>query len=153
VKPITFELPHMRIESQNVGLRASTSPKHVAAMRRRRFALQGKVKRQRLAANLGAQGRVDVDAARAAARGRPRGGHADAHRPGTLDREDNLTAGFKAVRDGIADALALNDRDARLRWHYEQVKHGRGVYGVKVHLEGLSVEAYAERLAARERAA
>jgi hypothetical protein len=150
---ISFELPHMRIESQNVGLRASTSPKHVAAMRRRRFALVGKVKRQRMAANwallsastpldrmrlLEAE-RVVITLTRIA--------------PGTLDREDNLTAGFKAVRDGVADGLMRDDRDGRLRWHYEQVKRGRGIYGVKVQLEAMSVDAYAKRLAARERAA
>jgi hypothetical protein len=153
VKPIAFDLPHMRIESQNVGLRASTSPKHVAAMRRRRFALVGKVKRQRLAANW---------ALVAAVKPLQRAQLLEAARlvvtltrvaPGTLDREDNLTAGFKAVRDGIADALGLNDRDSRLRWHYEQAKGGRGVYGVKVQLEAMDVDGYAERLAARERAA
>lgn len=150
---ISFELPHMRIESQNVGLRASTSPKHAGAMQRRKFALQGKVKRQRMAAGW---------ALTAASSPEQRSRLLEADRvvvtltriaPGTLDREDNLTAGFKAVRDGVADALWLNDRDGRLRWHYEQVKHGAGVYGVKVQLEAMSADAYAERLAARERAA
>ena len=150
---ISFELSHMRIESQNLGLRASTSLKHVQAMRRRKFALQGKVKRMRVAANL---------ALMAASKPLQRAALLEAARvvitltrvaPGTLDREDNLTAGFKAVRDGIADALGLDDRDGRLRWHYEQVKRGRGVYSVLVQLEGLDVDGYAERLAARERAA
>lgn len=150
---ISFELPHMRIESQNVGLRASTSPKHVAAMRRRRFALVGKVKRMRVAACLALLARSKpveraalVEAARLVIT-------LTRIAPGTLDREDNLTAGFKAVRDGIADALGLDDRDGRLRWHYEQVKRGPKVYGVLVQLEGLDVDGYAERLAARERAA
>jgi len=150
---ISFELPHMRIESLNRGLRASTNPKHMAAMQRRKFALQGKVKRMRLAANY---------AVRASSTQLQRAKLLDAPRivgaltriaPGTLDRQDNLAAGFKPVVDGIADALGLDDRDARFRWHYEQAKAGKGVYGVLVLLIGMSVDEYAEHLAARERAA
>lgn len=149
---ISFELPHMRIESQNLGLRASTSPKHVAAMRRRRFALVGKVKRMRKAAHWALLS-VTTPTSRALLLQSPRVVVTLTRiAPGTLDSEDNLTAGFKAVRDGVADGLMLDDRDPRLRWHYEQVKRGRGVYGVRVQLEALSVEAYARRLAAKERA-
>lgn len=39
--------------------------------------------------------------------------------PGTLDG-DNLAAGLKAIRDGVADAYSINDRDPRLTWCYEQ---------------------------------
>lgn len=42
---------------------------------------------------------------------------APAHRH--LD-SDNLAISFKAVRDGIADRLKINDRDARVDWRYAQ---------------------------------
>lgn len=38
---------------------------------------------------------------------------------GRLD-DDNLAAGFKAVRDGVADWLRIDDGDKRLRWSYAQ---------------------------------
>jgi hypothetical protein len=41
--------------------------------------------------------------------------------PRELD-DDNLARGFKAVRDGVADALGLDDRDKRLKWAYAQEK-------------------------------
>ena len=34
--------------------------------------------------------------------------------------DDNLIAAFKALRDGIAARLGLDDADPRLRWRYEQ---------------------------------
>jgi hypothetical protein len=34
--------------------------------------------------------------------------------------DDNLAAGFKSVRDGIADALGIDDRDPRVTWAYAQ---------------------------------
>lgn len=147
---ISFELPHMRIESQNVGLR--TSIKNLGAMRRRRFALRGKVAKQRKAAawvllaestpgrrrQLLAAERIVVTLTRIG--------------PGRLD-DDNLAAGFKATRDGIADALQLKDHDARLRWIYDQVRGEPKRYAARVQLEAMSADAFAERLAARERAA
>lgn len=39
--------------------------------------------------------------------------------------DDNLVAALKPVRDGVADALGLDDGDKRLRWRYEQVPGGR----------------------------
>lgn len=44
---------------------------------------------------------------------------------------DNLQGALKAVRDGIADAFGVDDRDPRLTWVYEQ---RRGPYGVEVTL-------------------
>jgi len=41
--------------------------------------------------------------------------------PRTLD-SDNLAASLKAVRDGIADAIALDDGDPRFDWRYAQKK-------------------------------
>ena len=37
----------------------------------------------------------------------------------TLD-DDNLSSSFKAVRDGVADALGVDDGDERMRYHYGQ---------------------------------
>ena len=42
--------------------------------------------------------------------------------PRALD-SDNLAAALKAVRDGVADALGMDDGDPRLIWRYDQ---GRG---------------------------
>jgi hypothetical protein len=60
--------------------------------------------------------------------------------PARLDAEDNLSAGFKAVRDGIADALEVNDRHPRLRWFYGQERGGPRVYGARVLFETMSVD-------------
>lgn len=38
---------------------------------------------------------------------------------------DNLAGAMKAVRDGIADALGIDDRDPRCRWEYAQVKRAK----------------------------
>lgn len=35
---------------------------------------------------------------------------------------DNLQSGFKAVRDGVADALGLNDGSDSVQWRYEWLK-------------------------------
>lgn len=53
---------------------------------------------------------------------------------GTLD-DDNLRSSGKAVRDGIADALEVDDGDKRLTWRYDQRKGRRGEYGVEVTIE------------------
>lgn len=34
--------------------------------------------------------------------------------------DDNIQAAFKATRDGVADALGLNDNDKRITWTYAQ---------------------------------
>lgn len=54
--------------------------------------------------------------------------------PGLLD-DDNLAGGFKAVRDGIADALGIDDADPRISWRYAQQKGPRGEYKAIVRLE------------------
>lgn len=41
--------------------------------------------------------------------------------PRMLD-DDNLRPALKAVRDGIADALQIDDRDPRVKWRYDQRK-------------------------------
>ncbi len=42
---------------------------------------------------------------------------------------DNLAGSQKHVRDGIADALGIDDRDPRVTWLYDQE---RGPWGVRV---------------------
>ncbi len=54
---------------------------------------------------------------------------------GTLD-DDNLIASMKGLRDGLADALAINDADVgRLRFAYLQRKGRPREYGVEVLIE------------------
>lgn len=53
--------------------------------------------------------------------------------PAELD-SDNLAGAFKAVRDGIADAYGVDDRDKRYQWVTEQEKAGAGVYEVRIEL-------------------
>ncbi len=54
--------------------------------------------------------------------------------PRSLD-DDNLRGAFKAIRDGVADAFGVDDRDARVVWAYGQRKGGVGVYAVEVAIE------------------
>lgn len=50
---------------------------------------------------------------------------------GRLD-DDNLHASGKHVRDGIADALGIDDGSKRLSWDYDQRSEGKGVYAAVV---------------------
>ena len=54
--------------------------------------------------------------------------------PRDLD-SDNLSSALKAVRDGIADALGLDDGDPRLDWHYAQHAGTPGEYSVLVEIQ------------------
>ncbi len=47
---------------------------------------------------------------------------------------DNLQSGFKAVRDGVADWLGIDDGDSRLDWQYRQRSAGVKVYRVEVEV-------------------
>jgi hypothetical protein len=47
--------------------------------------------------------------------------------------DDNLRGALKAVRDGVADALQVDDRDPRVTWRYGQ-QRGKE-YGVMVEME------------------
>lgn len=51
--------------------------------------------------------------------------------PVALD-DDNLPSALKHVRDGIADALGLDDRDKRLKFTCSEKSRGRGDYAVEV---------------------
>jgi len=48
---------------------------------------------------------------------------------------DNLQAAFKAARDGVADALGLNDRDPRIAWLYRQERGQIREYAVRIRIE------------------
>jgi crossover junction endodeoxyribonuclease RusA len=54
--------------------------------------------------------------------------------PRELD-DDNLVRGCKAARDGVADALGMDDRDRRLRWAYAQERGEPGEYAVRIDIE------------------
>lgn len=50
--------------------------------------------------------------------------------PRKLD-SDNLAGAFKAVRDGVADALGKDDGNAGIEWRYAQQK---GEYGIIIEI-------------------
>ena len=54
--------------------------------------------------------------------------------PRRLD-SDNLARAFKSVRDGIADALGIDDGDERLTWVYNQHRGRPGQYAVAVTID------------------
>lgn len=54
--------------------------------------------------------------------------------PRELDT-DNLAGGFKALRDGIADRLGVDDADPRVTWRYRQQKGPPKVYAARVDIE------------------
>lgn len=48
---------------------------------------------------------------------------------------DNLVSCFKAVRDGVADALGVDDRDARVRWSYNQERGQPKQHALRIEVE------------------
>ena len=54
--------------------------------------------------------------------------------PRALD-DDNLASSQKAIRDGIADALGIDDRDPRVSWRYAQRRGDPKKYFVEVSIE------------------
>jgi hypothetical protein len=56
--------------------------------------------------------------------------------PRSLD-SDNLVGSAKHVRDGVADALGINDRDERVQWVVAQAKCASG-YSVRIQIEALA---------------
>jgi hypothetical protein len=56
--------------------------------------------------------------------------------PRALD-DDNLAISGKHIRDGIADALGIDDGHASLTWRYAQERPAKGAprYGVRVAIE------------------
>jgi predicted Fe-S protein YdhL (DUF1289 family) len=57
--------------------------------------------------------------------------------PRNLD-SDNLSSGCKALRDGIADWLGVDDGDNRLTWVYAQERGQPRQYLVRVEFEALA---------------
>jgi hypothetical protein len=53
--------------------------------------------------------------------------------PRELD-DDNLASALKHVRDGVADALGVDDRDRRISWRCEQASGGRDTRAVRIDL-------------------
>lgn len=49
--------------------------------------------------------------------------------------DDNLVRSMKAIRDGIADALGIDDGDPRLTWVYRQERGDPKEYKVGVTIE------------------
>ena len=56
--------------------------------------------------------------------------------PRVLDT-DNLASGLKAVRDGVADALGVDDGSSRLTWRYEQARGKPREYAVRVEIQAV----------------
>lgn len=54
--------------------------------------------------------------------------------PRTLDG-DNLQSGFKALRDGIAKRLGVDDADPRVEWKYGQQRGKAKEYAARVEIE------------------
>lgn len=55
---------------------------------------------------------------------------------GPTPDDDNVTARCKAARDGIAEALGVNDGDRRaVTWHYDQERVPRADMGLAVRVE------------------
>lgn len=55
--------------------------------------------------------------------------------PRQLDGHDNLSAGFKATVDGVADFLDIKDNDSRVTWRYEQRKGKPKQYAVQIEIK------------------
>jgi hypothetical protein len=54
--------------------------------------------------------------------------------PRALD-DDNCVSGFKALRDGIADRLGVDDKDPRVTWVYRQARGKAKEYAARVEIE------------------
>ena len=67
--------------------------------------------------------------------------------PNRLD-DDGAVRGCKSCRDGIADALGVNDRDSsRVEYVYRQERGGVREYGVRIEIVARSE--WARRMAVR----
>ena len=54
--------------------------------------------------------------------------------PRALD-DDNAQGALKSVRDGIADALGVDDRSPQVTWAYRQRRGAVREYGVEISVE------------------
>lgn len=55
--------------------------------------------------------------------------------------DDNLASAFKAVRDGVADALGIKDNDPRVSWAYEQRRGAKGERSIEIRIEAKKARA------------
>ena len=53
---------------------------------------------------------------------------------------DNLASGCKAVRDGIAEAMGMDDGSPCIEWRYAQGSAPRGRHSAMVRIERVSAE-------------
>lgn len=149
---LELELP-FRIESLNRGQRSAVGGKAtMRAVQKQRFAMRGKAKRHRNGAHLVVKAKLPGQLrARLLREGERLVITLTRLAPGMLD-DDNLAAGFKAVRDGIADALQVNDRHPKLRWICSQERSAPRVYACRVLFETMTKRELGARLAAAEEA-
>jgi hypothetical protein len=49
--------------------------------------------------------------------------------------DDNAQGALKNVRDGIADALGVDDRTPLVEWRYDQTRGKPREYGVRILIE------------------
>ncbi len=54
---------------------------------------------------------------------------------GLLDRDDNLNAAFKGIRDEIAAFYDVDDRETAWQWQYDQERVRRGCFGIRVEID------------------
>jgi hypothetical protein len=54
---------------------------------------------------------------------------------------DNLQGGFKAVRDGVADWLGLDDNDKRIEWRYAQRRGAAKEYAAEIEIDEVACAA------------
>jgi crossover junction endodeoxyribonuclease RusA len=47
---------------------------------------------------------------------------------------DNLVSSMKAIRDGVADALGVDDADPRVTWQYDQRRSPKGRWSVEIRI-------------------
>ena len=53
--------------------------------------------------------------------------------PQKLD-DDNLSGGFKGLRDSVANELGIDDGSELVRWEYAQCAVGKRIYSVRVEV-------------------
>jgi crossover junction endodeoxyribonuclease RusA len=58
--------------------------------------------------------------------------------PRALD-SDNLASGLKAMRDGVADALGIDDGSGRIEWRCAQERGRPGEYAVRVQIHSQEI--------------
>jgi hypothetical protein len=121
-KVITFSIPRLRLRNPLNGSQGTTRVGNIIASKQRK-AIRAAARLHTLQAT-GMNGQPIVALV---------GVRITRISPGTLDT-DNLAAACKNVRDGVADALGINDAQAEGWWRYAQAKGAKGVYGVRVEL-------------------